>query len=550
MMFQQFVAILAGSATVAALAPNHSLNRRTCRISITSLSSSQSELQDGPPSSSTRAARAKAALKSIPSIDKYPLTTKTNKQLIFDETTGRCFETEIEPHSSKIELEEYSISGDIADGYFNVNDDRQDFYFEMDDDVNMNVESNMPPGSLKTTANSPRVVTAAKTVTGTTSMFSSNEMVPTEILFGAQIPTDIPNLPQEDDLEAISSPTAMSKSLSTAAETSPPESINTVSSRDVSIVEECYNAWNGRDIDGLMNCFDDTNLEYQDSQYLGKFTNKQDLRRHFMNQMNLLPANSQLVLDHIAYDANNGNIGTQWHVETSSGEVPFTKGCSFYTTDVATGRITSGFRCSEMIIKPSKQMVNTLLSPLQRLRAASSARQSPSDASTSRTYSSKAATSNGASLIIEQYFNAWNRRDIQSAINCFVDDCTYQTEDPLFVDTFKGKAALRQHLENNVEALPASCQIILDRIAIDTDTGKIGTTWHLEMSTASTGSGGASAGGIAIPNLRGCSMYTIDKASGLLKTGYDVTEAPVKLPKDLLSISELTSIPGRILFGR
>jgi hypothetical protein len=36
--------------------------------------------------------------------------------------------------------------------------------------------------------------------------------------------------------------------------------------------------------------------------------------------------------------------------------------------------------------------------------------------------------------------------------------------------------------------------------------------------------------GVAIPNLCGCSMYTMDREIGLLKSGFDVTEAPVKLP--------------------
>ena len=61
---------------------------------------------------------------------------------------------------------------------------------------------------------------------------------------------------------------------------------------------------------------------------------------------------------------------------------------------------------------------------------------------------------------IETYFRAWNARDMKTALDCFADDCIYQTEDPVFVDTFRGKNALLQNLEKNAAALPSTCQII------------------------------------------------------------------------------------------
>ena len=59
---------------------------------------------------------------------------------------------------------------------------------------------------------------------------------------------------------------------------------------------------------------------------------------------------------------------------------------------------------------------------------------------------------------------------------------------------------------------------MLDDLAIDAMNGTFGVRWHLEVN------------GVAIPNLCGCSMYTMDREIGLLKSGFDVTEAPVKLP--------------------
>jgi len=77
----------------------------------------------------------------------------------------------------------------------------------------------------------------------------------------------------------------------------------------------------------------------------------------------------------------------------------------------------------------------------------------------------------------------------------------------------------------------------LDQVAIDPVNGNIGTKWHLEL-----------APGVLIPNLRGCSMYTTDSESGLLRTGLDITEAPLKVPRQALPL--LSRSVGLLLFGR
>ena len=529
--------------SVAALLPD-SLNKPPTLRSLgrgSGLSATPDDLRDVS-SSSTSSASSKA---TKPSIDNYPVTTKTNKQIVFDDKAGRFFETSIEPqsyHSSSAIVYDYDETVQLS----NVNDRREDFFFQMTDD-NMNVAMSMTGNVNMRTATTKRILPTAKPSTVSTvakAATFSNEMVPTEILFGTRSPSVTPT---SDDVVGIPMPSdsndndRTNRSDEIKSEALPVQPPSAIPAR-MNVIEQCYSAWNRRDIDGIMACFDDKYFEYQDSQYIGKFTNKGDLQRHFKNQMGLLPSTSQVVLDSVAVDPNSGNIGTRWHVETSTDSgtkkvVPFTRGCSFYTTDPSTGLITSGFRCSEMVIKPNKETVNALLSPLQRRWPS---RPSLADSTTRRTYTVKKVEKPDTtkSSIIERYFDAWNKRDMKSAINCFVDDCTYQTEDPVFVETLRGKAELRQHLEKNVDALPSACQIKLDQIAVDHNMATIGATWHLEVA------------GIAIPNLRGCSMYTIDKSTGLLKTGYDITEAPVKLAKEILSISEITSIPGQLLFGR
>ena len=181
-----------------------------------------------------------------------------------------------------------------------------------------------------------------------------------------------------------------------------------------------------------------------------------------------------------------------------------------------------------MIIKPSKQFSNTLVKSASNMIEKSET----VNEIISTEKAVKKTLDDTESSIIESYFNAWNSRDLEKALDCFADDCIYQTEDPVFVDTFRGKDALREHLERNAAALPYDCEIKLDDLAIDPINNTSGVKWHLEVN------------GVSIPNLRGCSMYTME--NGLLKSGFDVTEAPVKLPP---FVQDLTLPFARLVIG-
>jgi len=296
-----------------------------------------------------------------------------------------------------------------------------------------------------------------------------------------------------------------------------------------SIVERCYDAWNQRKMSDAADCFADK-FTYDDGQYIGSISKKSDLEKSFQRGAKVLPPRTVVVVDHIAKCPTSGNIGTQWHVEKEDGSVvPFTRGCSFYTVDRESGLIKTGFKVSEMIVKPSKQFSDMLVSSASKMMQAT---EGLSGVVTTEAKSEEPIFESGS--IIESYFQAWNRRDMEAALNCFVDDCIYETEDPVFVGAFRGKEALRQHLVRNVEVLPSVCQIILDDLAIDLVNGTFGVKWHLE------------ANGAPIPNLRGCSMYTTDSQAELLRSGFDVTEAPVKLPGVVQDV--LAAPLGNLLF--
>jgi len=425
------------------------------------------------------------------------IKTKTDKTLVFDEIAGRFFETSPLDESKKQRLQQEMLQQEMM------------------------IASNFPTDG-------------------------SNDMVPTQLLFGKMTREEYYDMEDEEDEkyevvdEEEEDDTLSEMTWRQATDPIPTKRsapVLVAPSRKLSVVEDCYDAWNRRAMSQAMDCFADQ-FTYVDGQYLGSFTSKQSLGRHFSRQADLLPPNSQIVVDYVAECPDTGNIATQWHLErpVSSGRmeaVPFTKGCSFYTTNTA-GLITSGVRVSEMLVKSSPQTANRLVSSVSRLNLPS-ARNTNSNNFADRT--SSAVVPMKEKSMIEQYFEAWNRRDMDAALACFVEDCVYQVEDPVFCNTFQGKAALRNHLVQNAASLPASCKIILDQIAIDPSNGTIGTRWHLEVGNR-----------VKIPNLSGCSMYTTDLETGLLMTGFDVTEAPIKLPPQAIG-SLPSKLATRFLFG-
>eukprot|EP00746_Dinoflagellata_sp_MGD_P027414 gnl/MRDRNA2_/MRDRNA2_164718_c0_seq1.p1 gnl/MRDRNA2_/MRDRNA2_164718_c0~~gnl/MRDRNA2_/MRDRNA2_164718_c0_seq1.p1 ORF type:complete len:581 (+),score=94.76 gnl/MRDRNA2_/MRDRNA2_164718_c0_seq1:54-1796(+) len=127
---------------------------------------------------------------------------------------------------------------------------------------------------------------------------------------------------------------------------------------------------------------------------------------------------------------------------------------------------------------------------------------------------------------IRKYFEAWNKRDMDSACECFAGNCEY--EDTQYAGAFSGKAALKQHLIKVADALPSTFAFVIDEIADGGDT--VGVQWHVEND------------GQPLPFTRGCSMYRADPSTGLLVSGFDVPEpAPLKPGSASLAVLSLAS---------
>eukprot|EP00977_Amphora_coffeiformis_P007574 scaffold1667_cov173-Amphora_coffeaeformis.AAC.2 len=424
--------------------------------------------------------------------DGYTMYTKTNKRLVFDEESGRFFETTGDP---------------LRQGKQVVTSSARSMYV-----------SELP------------IINYDKT------KYSPDDMIPTEELFSRRPPA---RTAAERELSILDLE-CMEEECDVVYEVDYADTvIGPVLDQRYEIFQnnvlQCYDAWDRRDMGAAVGCFDEV-FTYRDGQVLGSFTKKSELQRHFTQQADVLPSGSRLVVDLLAVDPAQGQIAAEWHVEapssSTSGQavvVPFTRGISFYNLSLCgeNSKISSGYRVSEMVIKTPQNLVNSLVESVSGLLKTIPSRRS----GTSHFRSEEKSLPKS---IIHEYFEAWNERDMEAALSCFVDDCVYQTEDPVFVDTFHGKTALRKHLEKNAAVLPPNCRIELEQVCIDPINGNIGTTWYMKE------------GDRAIPNLRGCSMYTTDRTTGLLTTGYDVTEAPVKVPRQATS---LLSIPAKRLFN-
>jgi steroid delta-isomerase-like uncharacterized protein len=135
------------------------------------------------------------------------------------------------------------------------------------------------------------------------------------------------------------------------------------------------------------------------------------------------------------------------------------------------------------------------------------------------------AAGNAAACVA--YFEAWNRRDMQAAVDLFSEDVVY--EDTVYRDVFKDRDEVRSHLLRVADALPTSFQFVVD----DTTSGppdavSVGVKWHVESN------------GKPLPFTRGVSFYTFDEA-GKIKSGMDFVEPSIKPGDASLAVLSLVS---------
>eukprot|EP00931_Biecheleriopsis_adriatica_P057811 TRINITY_DN34318_c0_g1_i2.p1 TRINITY_DN34318_c0_g1~~TRINITY_DN34318_c0_g1_i2.p1 ORF type:complete len:429 (-),score=89.26 TRINITY_DN34318_c0_g1_i2:39-1325(-) len=128
--------------------------------------------------------------------------------------------------------------------------------------------------------------------------------------------------------------------------------------RAVSAVRKYFEAWNERDMRTACAQFDE-DCSYEDTQYAGAFNGKEALEAHLYKVADALPPTFRFCIDEVA---DGGDVvGVQWHVENDGKELPFTRGCSMYRANPATGKLTSGFDVPEPApLKPGSASLSVL----------------------------------------------------------------------------------------------------------------------------------------------------------------------------------------------
>ena len=255
-------------------------------------------------------------------------------------------------------------------------------------------------------------------------------------------------------------------------------------------VDSMIQAYNNRDLDTFITYFHQ-DCEYEDTMFPRPFIGKEEIQRELRLQASSMPY--QIIVDNIAV-ANN-KTAILYHLEdTDKGTViADTRHCAFYTLEQ--NLITSVFVTVEPTSKkgPDNLAVLTIASKIL-----------------SKPRNDVVALPSLGSTPPERYFDAWNRRDMDAAIDVFTDDVTY--DDTVFPLPLSGKDALKMHLFTCADAFPDSFTFVVDDIA--NGGSNIGVKWHVENN------------GKALPFTRGCSFYQLAD-NGLIREGIDIVEPAV-----------------------
>ena len=151
------------------------------------------------------------------------------------------------------------------------------------------------------------------------------------------------------------------------------------------------------------------------------------------------------------------------------------------------------------------------------------------DATTATTTISTTTTT---STVVEQYFEAWNDRNMTHAASLFTTNC--QMYDLQYDTPFNGRESFTAHLLNVNECLPNSFNFVVDDIV--QVENNVGVRWHVEN------------GNTPLQYTRGCSFYILDSTTGLIQCGYEIPEkAPPKLGYVQTILSNFVMEPIRIL---
>lgn len=295
--------------------------------------------------------------------------------------------------------------------------------------------------------------------------------------------------------------------------------------------EQFINAWNANRISDALDLVDD-GIEFEDTIFAGPFVGKEELERT-LRLMAEIPGRDKIVVDDVVVAQGSQKVGLLFHTETSTGSFG-KKGTAYFNVDQDSGLIRKVF-----LTKESSKSGEANLTLLRRatefselLGSKDAKKEDTKDndkTSTTHTASSpppsrsppnpldwllvKPTTTSepSSSLTLpEQYFAAWNERDMTKAVALFSNDCEY--DDTAFPAPFRGKEALENHLRLCANCFPPTFQFCVDDLVIGNDD-KVLVRWHVENE------------GKELFFTRGCSFYNLQ--NGKIAKGVDIVEPAV-----------------------
>jgi ketosteroid isomerase-like protein len=272
-------------------------------------------------------------------------------------------------------------------------------------------------------------------------------------------------------------------------------------------------ALNENRIDDAMAVLDEE-VEFLDTAFPSPFQGKDELERILRLGSNLFP--DRFVVDDVAFDSKKNKIGILFHMEGDDGTIG-KLGNSIFELDKTSDLITNVFLSKEnsksgeanlKILKAASQII--ALSKKSKSPSSNAVLEPKMNGGSELMPSLFQKANRKSSLSLpEQYFQAWNERDIDKACTVFDDNVEY--DDTAFPAPFVGRENLNAHLKTCVECFPSSMSFVVDETVDGVDNFMV--RWHAENN------------GEELPFTKGCSFYKV-KGGKIIK-GVDVVEPAV-----------------------
>lgn len=290
--------------------------------------------------------------------------------------------------------------------------------------------------------------------------------------------------------------------------------------------EDFISALNEKRFDDVLTYVDD-DIEFIDTDFPSPFEGKDDFGR--IQRLAADVSTDRIVVDEIISDSSSRSVGLLFHTVDDNGDRGKI-GNACFDFSPSTGLITKIFFTKESS-KSGESNLQILKAASQIIASTQEGKKDSIEESEARALQ-KSSTSEALTTMTlpEQYFAAWNERDIEKACSVFADNVEY--DDTAFPEPFTGKEALERHLNTCVKCFPPSMSFVVD----DTINGgdNLMLRWHAENNDQE------------LPFTRGCSFYKVKQ--GKIVKGVDVVEPAVfKTGGVSLLVKSVLSEPIRLV---